>query len=1031
MKKKLTHLLVFCLLGFYAHAQNRVISGKVTDEEGGGLPGVNISVKGTSVGTVTDVEGDYKITMSADGTTLVFSFIGFTTQEVEVGSRSVIDISMTADFTQLDEVVVTSFGLEKDKKSLGYSVTQVSGDQFTDSRTTNLGNALTGKIAGVNVSTPASGAAGSSRVIIRGGSSLGGSDQPLYVVNGVPMDNSTLGSAGMWGGNDGGDGLSSINPDDIESLSVLKGNTAAALYGARAANGVILITTKSGKSRKGVGVSFNSNFTMDNVIDLTDFQKEYGIGVDGEKPANETAALDYGNSSWGGKLDGSSVVQFDGVSRPYSDTGETIKDFYRTGKTWTNTLALSGGNEKGNFRFSASDLNNDDIMPNASFDRKLFTTGLNGAFGNLELKLTGQYSKEKAINRPRLSDSPGNANYAILTKPASLSYETLKGDPDKLGAKEDGTEFRYQGSNYIQNPYWAAYQFNREDNKDRVLGNIALKYNFFEWLYVQGRVGTDFVSVASDNYEPYGTAYATTGSFNQNMRTIREDNADMFIGVNKTFGDISVDGLVGGNRMRKTAEQLNAGGSGLNIPFFHSVTNVTNQAYSYSFSEYGINSIFGSANIGFRNYLFLNVTGRQDKFSTLADENNSLFYPSAGLSFVFSDVFTMPEFFTFGKVRASWAQVGGGAPDPYSLNLTYGLVGQGHQGAVLGSISNGSIPNAALQPYISSEIEVGFDVRLLDNRIGIDLAYYDRTTTDDILNTTISGTSGFGSTTINVGELSNKGVELLLKGTPIVANGFRWDVSFNYAHNISNVINLGTNALGEPIEFLNLDEARTQQERIRHYVGQPLGAIAGYKQMEIDGQKVYDADGYPVRGDFDLIAPGRHPVSAGISNTFTYKNFTLDFLIDIRSGGYLASSTNVVAYNLGLHKETLPGRENGLSISGVDEEGQAQTWNIAPENVDNYYSRYSQITDNFVYNASFGKLRSLSLGYSLPSTLLAKTPIESLRFSIVGRNLALLWSSVPNIDPESAYNNSGNAQGLDFFAMPTTRNFGFNLSASF
>lgn len=1023
-------MMMLCFLGFMAHGQGRVISGKVADESGSGLPGVNISVKGSSVGSVTDVDGNYKITLPADGTTLVFSFIGYTTQEVVVGSRSVIDVSMAADFTQLEEVVVTSFGLEKDKKALGYSVTQVEGDRFTESRATNLGNALTGKVAGVNVTTPSTGAAGSSRVIIRGGSSLGGSDQPLYVVNGVPIDNSTLGSAGLWGGNDGGDGLSSINPDDIANISVLKGNTAAALYGARAANGVILITTKSGKSRKGVGVSYNSNFTIDNVIDLTDFQKEYGIGFDGQKPTNETAALEQGQYSWGAPLDGSSVVQFDGVSRPYSDNGEGLKDFFRTGKTWTNTLALSGGNESANFRFSASDLTNDDIMPNAGFNRKLFNIGLNGEFGKLELKLNGQYSKETATNRPRLSDSPGNANYTVLLKPATLSFDDIKGDPNKLGALPDGTELRYQGNIYAQNPYWAAYQFHRLDVKDRIFGNTSLKYNIFEWLYVQGRVGTDFVSVDAESYEPYGTAYTATGSYNQTLRSIREDNADMFIGFNKTMGDIAVDGLVGGNRMRRTTESLGAGGSGLNIPFFHSVTNVRNQSYSYAFSEYGINSIFASGNIGYRNFLFLNLTGRQDKFSTLSDENNTLFYPSAGLSFVFSDVFTMPEFFTFGKVRTSWAQVGGGAPDPYSLDLTYGLTGQGHQGAVVGVINNNFIPQS-LQPYVSEEVEVGFDLRFLDNRLAVDLAYYNRNTTNDILNTSISSTSGYGSTIINVGELSNKGIELLVRATPVRTGSFQWDVSLNYANNQSEAINLGTNAAGEPIEFVNWEEARTRQERIRHYVGEPLGAIAGWKQMELNGQKVYDADGFPVRGEFELIAPGRHPVSAGLNNSLTYKRFNLSFLVDMRSGGSLMSGTNVNAYNFGVHKETLPGRQGGLTITGVDEEGQAQTWNIAPEDVDNYYNRVAQITENFVYDASFAKLRELSLGYSLPSSVLAKTPIESLRFSIVGRNLALLWSNVPNIDPESGYTNSGNSQGLEFFSMPTTRNFGFNLSASF
>lgn len=391
----------------------------------------------------------------------------------------------------------------------------------------------------------------------------------------------------------------------------------------------------------------------------------------------------------------------------------------------------------------------------------------------------------------------------------------------------------------------------------------------------------------------------------------------------------------------------------------------------------------------------------------------------------------LPNWLTFGKVRASWAQVGGGAPDPYSNNLTYGLRGYQHDGAVLGSINNGSIPNADLKPYLSTETEIGFDLRFFQNRLGLDMAIYSRKTNDDILNTSISGTSGYGSTQVNIGELTNKGIEILLKGTPVKTNDFTWDMTLNFARNISNVVSLGTNASGDPIEFLNLDEARSRQERIRHYVGQQLGVIAGYKQKELNGQKVYDKDGFPVRGDFQQIALGRHPISAGFSNNFAYKGFNLSFLIDLRQGGSMVSGTNLGLIGVGLHKETLPGRDAPLMVSGVTETGEAKTWSIERDKLQNYYGYYGQITENFVYNSSFGKLRELSVGYSVPSRWLDKTPISTLKLSAVGRNLLLLWSSVPNVDPESGYTASGNSQGLEYFALPTTRNLGFNLSATF
>lgn len=1030
MKKTLLAITCLLALVFTLRAQTDV-SGRISGDDGEPLPGVTILEKGTSNGAVTDVDGNYRITVSSNAT-LVISYVGFETQEVAVGSRSVVDVTLQYDVEALDEVVVTAFGVEQDKKALGYSVTEVDGDQFTKSRAINLGNALTGKVAGVNVSTPATGAAGSSRVIIRGGSSLGGNDQPLYVINGVPIDNTNLGAAGVWGGNDGGDGLSSINPDDIENISVLKGNTAAALYGARAANGVIMITTKTGSAQQGIGISYNSNFTVDRVNDLTEWQNQYGHGQNGEKPTSQVSALENGQNSWGARLDGTNVVQFDGVERPYSDTGEGLNDFYRTGYTWTNTLALSGGNENVNYRFSASELNNEDIVPNSGFDRRLLNANISGRHGDLTTRVSVQYSNEKAKNRPRLSDSPGNANFTALLKSPAISFESLKGNTSKLGAADDGTELQHQGNVFAQNPYWAAYQWRRFDDKDRILGNASLRYDVTDWLYVQGRIGTDLVTSNSESVEAYGTAFKPLGSVNLFTRKIRENNVDILIGANRSFNNFEVDVLLGGNRLRKSDELTRIGGNDLNIPFFSSVTNVAQQTYSYTFSEFGINSVFGQANFSYNGYLFLNVTARQDNFSTLSRDDNSLVYPSVGLSAIISDMVSLPSIVDFAKVRTSWAQVGGGAPDPYQLTQTYSLLGEQHNGATLGRITNGSIPNAGLQPYTSEEFEVGLDLRMFNNRLGIDFAYYTRTTTNDILNTSISSTSGFGSTTINIGELTNQGIELLINATPVQTSDFSWDISFNMANNISEVVSLGENAQGEAIEFLNLDEARTRQERIRHYVGQPLGIIAGYRHRMINGQPVYDANGFPVRSEgFEILGEGRHPFSAGISNTLNYKGLSFNVLIDMRSGGSVMSGTNVLAYGFGLHEETLVGRESGITVSGVDEAGESLTVNITPENVDDYYNRYNDITNNFVYDASFGKLRELSIGYSLPGSMLANLPISTVNLSLVGRNLALLWSNVPNIDPESAYAAGSRTQGLEFFALPATRNLGFNLSVTF
>jgi TonB-linked SusC/RagA family outer membrane protein len=1034
--RRILMALTLLLVGVSAFSQNRQLSGTVQDTKTkDGVASATVRVKGKSAGISTDASGKFTLSVPAGNVTLTISSVGYATQQLTVDANSnSITVMLEESIKSENEIVVTALGIKKEKKALAYSVTQLNGDKFTESRTPNLGNALSGKVAGVNISTPGSGAGGSSRVIIRGGSSLNGNDQPLYVVNGVPIESGNQGSAGMWGGNDAGDGLSAFNPDDIESVSVLKGNTASALYGARASNGVILITTKSGTGRKGMGISFNSNNTIDRVVDRTDFQREYGPGLNGTKPLNQNEALDAGSNHWGTRMDGSQVVQFDGVNRPYSFTGEGINDFYRNGVTTNNTLAFSGGNEAGNYRFSAGDLFTKDIMPNSTFRRNTINFNINSKLKKLTLAVSGQYVKQLAKNRPRQSDSPGNANFSTFMKPSTLPLSVMRGTTDKPGALADGNELRYQGNAFVTNPYWGAYNFFREDNTDRLLGNIMLRYNIKDWLYVQGRVGTDIQTRDDASYTGYGTAFKPRGDYFETFTTNRENNFEAIVGANKKFGDFGVDVMVGGNILRRTFKQKGGGGNDLVVPFVHSVRNVAIPGFSYGFNQFGINSIYTNANISYKNYLFFNASVRQDQFSTLAFENNTLVYPALGASFIISDAFQMPKAISFAKVRTSWAQSGGGGPNPYQLALNYGLTGQGHLGANLGQINNGQIPNQTLQPYTSSEFEIGADVRFLANRFGIDFAFYNRRTTDDILSANISATSGFGNTLVNIGELTNRGFELLINATIIKKKDFTWDASFNYSRNISNVVNLGKSASGSDIKIQNLDESRVRRERIAHIVGQQLGVITGFKHRTNDkGQKMYTPEGYPIAtAGYEQIALGRHPVSGGFSNGFTYKNFRLDLLVDFRHGGHLVSGTNYFSYIWGLNKETLNGRNGEIQVSGVLADGVTPiSTTITPDRVDDYWTRYAQITENVTYSASFGRLRELSFGYTFPAKMIKKLPIESLSLSFVGRNLALLWSNVPNIDPESGYTVGSNSQGLEFFAMPQARSFGINLSAKF
>lgn len=938
MKKNL--LLLSCIMTFsvlHIWAQ-QVVSGQVVDENGEGLPGVNILVAGTTEGTITDYNGNYSISVP-EGGALNYSFIGYLDQRIEVGDRGVVNIALAPDIQQLAEVVVTAFGIEKEKKALPYSVTELEGEGFTEAREVNIANALAGKVAGVNVSNIGSGVGGSSRVIIRGNTSIAGNNQPLYVIDGVPMDNSQLGQAGMWGGSDFGDGTSSINPDDIENISVLKGNTAAALYGSRASNGVILITTKKGVNRKGIGVEVNSNFTIDKINNQFDFQTEYGHGNRGQKPTTTEEALEFGASSWGGQLDGTPVPQFDGEARPYEDQGDNFDRYYRTGNTFTNTVSLTGGGDKQTFRFSASDLRQESVTPNSGMNRQNFSLSTNANWVE-KLTLTAKlmYSREDVQNRSRLSDAPGNGNYTLSVLPASINVDDLRGTTEKLGAREDGTELPYSANIFSQNPYWAAYQFSTDDVRDRMIGSGLLRYDFTDWLFAHGRIGMDWYTNRRTAITPFGTGYSPRGQMEERERRVRETNMEFMVGADETFGDFRVNGFFGGNKMVRVDETLGANGNNFNIPFFHTISNAANQSVVYGYDEKGINSLFGSVEVSYKNFLFLTATGRNDWFSTLNPENNSIFYPSVGASFVFSDAFRLPEWITFGKVRGSWAEVGGDT-NPYATSLTYSLVGQGHMGAALGRITQGSIPNPDLQPLLVSEYEIGFDIRFFENRLGIDYAYYNRETMDDILNASVSETTGYGQATVNVGEISNKGHELLITGTPI-DQALQWDVTFNFAYNDTEVLQL----VGDQRVF-QAEEARSRNAFSQHRVEftdengvfHPGGysVIVGRTHKTIDGQKVYTEDGLPVQSDnLEVLGNGVHPYTMGLTNRFTYKNFELSFLLDMKFGGDLYVGTNATAVGSGNHKMTLDSRANGISVTGInDATGTSQTWQLAPPEV--------------------------------------------------------------------------------------------------
>lgn len=1001
----------------------QTVSGTITAENGEPLIGVNVVEAGTVNGVLSDLDGTYTIEVS-EGASLQFSYTGFETVTLEVGSQSMIDVTLV-EGVQLDEVVVTALGVEKQKKALTYSVSEIAPEGFSEARETNVVNSLAGKVAGVNVASTATGAAGSSRVIIRGNNSLSGSNQPLYVIDGVPIDNKNLGAAGMWGGADGGDGISSINPDDIESISVLKGTSAAALYGYRSANGVIEITTKSGSSRKGIGVEYSTQLQLASLNNTYDFQREYGHGRDGTKPTTQAEALAQGLYSWGERLDGSSVMQFDGVSRPYSDVGDNASRFYRTGTNWINTLTLTGGSDKVNFRFSASNLDNKDIIPNSGLTRRNFTLRTNAQVSErLSATISAMYVYEDALNRPRLSDSPGNANYTALSLPASVNVEDLMGEAGKLGSIADGSELQFNDNIFVTNPYWAAYQFENNTQKNRLLGKVQLQYDITDDLFARGKIGLDRYTYRRRNLTPYGTAYSPFGQISESNNEVQELNTEFLLGYSKDISDnLSLTLFAGANQQRNFDETLGGSGSNFNVPYFHSIINTANRSVSFGFGEWQVNSLFGSAEIGLMRSIYLSGTYRNDWFSTLTSpsgvsENNQGYY-SAGISAVLSEMVDLPAAISFLKLRSSYATGSGPgvAASPYQLNLTYGIFGQGHLGNPLGGVSNGSIPNSNLTPLLTKEFEAGFDMRLFGGRFDVDFTFYDRRTEGDIISAAVSSTSGFGSKIVNLGEMTNRGVEILLSAKIIQQADFSWDANFNFANNQNEVVSLLTEE--QDGETLRAGESRTRNAYIEHVEGMPYSQIAGFAyNRDANGEIIIGANGLPEQGEFTHFGTGVSPTTMGFGSTFRYKNLSLNFLIDMRSGGKLYSATNAFAYSRGLHQNTLVGRVSGIgSIDAGD--------------VEDYYSYIgNNITEQFIYDADFGKLRQVVLNYTLPSSMVQNLPVSSVTVGVAGRNLAILWSGAENIDPESNYN-VGNAQGLEMFGVPATRNVQFNLNVKF
>lgn len=1012
------------------------ISGIVTDEQGNALNGASIAVQGSvGNGTYTDQYGRFSYTVPLKSS-LVISYVGFETKVIPVDHRTIYEITLTESSSVLAEVVVAALGIERERRTLAYSSAEVSGSAFTEARENNVASALTGKIAGVDATQVASGPGGSSRVVIRGNGSLNSNQQPLYVVNGIPINTGNKGAGTNTTGLniDRGDGISSINPDDIESITVLKSGAAAALYGSQAANGVILITTKKGTARAGVGVEFRSNAMIGTPSAYPNFQYEYGSGNDGVKPATQAAALSAGRLSYGAPMDGTPVVQFDGVERPYSPVNvkDNIRSFYRPSADMTNSIALSGGSEAINFRVSLSDLRSHAQTPNSTFKRKTGNLSLQSKLGRnnfLQLESTVQYNREDRDNIAGVGYAERNPSWAVYLLGNTVDINSLK-----PGYHENGDEIQWNPVPAAPNPWFIVNRTGNNDDRERFIGQFSAQLNFLENLYVRGTIARDWESLDYMDYMPLGTAFTPRGLLNTNQEQNVKTNYLGIINYTSDFSDdFNFTAMLGGQADRNSYTFSEINGREFIVPDFISYTNLSILDNPNRIdTRWGTNSVFGQLDLSYKSYLNLTLTGRQDWFSTLNRENNSIFYPSVGASFILSDVVELPWNMNFLKLRANWAQVGSSNVGPGDVIRMYDIRTGGFNGIPVQDAPSELI-DFNLQPLTVTSSEGGFEMQFFDNRLGIDATYYSRVTTNDILRPNISATSGFTSGFINAGKITNKGVELLLTGTPVKKDNFSWDVGYNFAYNQSEIVELAPG-----LDFVEVGTGISSAVRILNAVGLPYGTVRGWKLLKDDqGRQVYNrTSGYEERIEADL-GVANPPYTMGLSNQFRYKDFSLGVLLDAKFGAVAFNNMWTYAMRFGLTKNTLPGRDNpeGLTVSGVDIDGNPFTKTWPQDQLDTYYNNmgvnYSELQ---TFSTDFVKLRELVFSYNIPVSRLGIRAIQSATIGIVGRNLAILYRDKAvrdaGLDPEMQQT-VGNATGTAGAGEPRTRNVGFNLSVRF
>lgn len=1009
--------LLFANIPLYSQLK---ISGKVTSAtDNEPMVGATVVVKGTTIGTATDVDGNYAIEVKDKNAILVFQFIGFITQEVNAEGRPVINVAMAENINQMGEVVVTAMGMKREKRSLGYAMQEIKTEGFAEVRSVNVANMLQGKVAGVQIAQSSSGTGGSTRVVMRGLNSLSGNNQPLWIVDGIPVDDSYNGSFSEWGGSDIAGAASEINPDDIESISVLKGANAAALYGSRAQSGAIVITTKGAKQNQPLSVEYNGNFNWDKIYDGYDFQWKYGQGNGGNFDITS-------KDGWGPVMSGQTIENWrkyyydDDNAQSYAMTAQKdrIKDFFQTGFNSSNSISIQGGGDKLASRFAFTNTDNQGVTSNNKINRKYFDSNTNYKNNKLTVNFKATYSHQETENRVSLGE------YGLMqmfTKmPANIRLSDLKND---LSVDDVPMNWSGGSSEYV-NPYnYTNSKKSSIEKRDRVTGVASVNYKFNEWLGVTGKTGMDYWTTIATSAGLKGYSGTNPGYY-MSSTNLREVNSDIMLNINKSFGDFTLISNLGAAKMNRKSEGLYASSGTLVIYGFNNLSNGSNQSVSQSYSEKEIQSVLGNAQLAFKNFIYLDLSARNDWSSTLSSDNQSYFYPSVSLSGIISDMVKLPEPISFLKVRTSWAQVGNDT-EPYRLSETYWL---SHiNGTVLYANGSSTAALTDLKPENTTSTEFGFDLRMLENRIGVDFTYYNSKTTNQILSITTPYSSGYTGKFINAGELKSSGLEIMITTVPVRTKDFEWNLNLNWGKNVTECVELDETISRYVLGSMRIGEVVVDE-------GGRFGDIRGYAyQRDANGKILIDAEGLPMgTSEYQKIGNMTPDWTGSISNQLTYKGFVFNSLIDIRYGGDILSYTDALATIAGTSERTLTGRD-GMVVNGVSEAtGTANAQEVTSEAYWQSVGGPFGIAEEYIYDASYVNVRELSLGYYLPKTVLNKVSfIKNAKVSLVGRDLFYLYKNTPGTSPEGASTRQDWVQAFELNSLPPTRNIGFNISLTF